>query len=230
MCTHGIRKYACATCDGRILCIKCKDVKARKQGGYCSWCEPRAFKQSRIKEAKVVAYLQEWAGSGFVPLYTRWNKENPDADRDLCGRSRPDVVYDLGTHIVIVEIDEHQHKNTSYTPRCEQIRMAKITDGYRTVPGAVIPVYFIRFNPDAQKVGGVTTITLSPLRMAALKQLLAGAIASPDYAHRVTISKLFYDLENAAAPASSVQTTCYASLDDFEDWVDAHFPLDDVQI
>ena len=174
-----------------------------------------------------MAYLKEWANFGFIPMYTAWNKENPNSDKKLCGRSRPDVMYDLGTHIVIVEIDEHQHKEASYPLRCEQIRMAKITDGYRTVPGAIIPVHFIRFNPDAQKVGDVTTRTMFPQRMAVLRQLLAGAIASLDYKHRVTISKLYYDIEDAAALASLVQTTRYETLDAYEDWIDEYFPLDD---
>ena len=159
-------------------------------------------------------------------MYTTWNKQNPNSDKNVCGRPQADILYDLGTHVVIVEVDEHQHN--WYIPRCEQIRMAKIVDGYRTVPGTIIPVYFIRFNPDAQKVGGETTKTVFPRRMDALKQLLIKAITSQDYAHRITISKLFYNLEDAAAPANLVQTTQYATLDEFEDWVDEHFPLEQV--
>jgi hypothetical protein len=211
-----------------MLCSGCKKVYVQKIGEYCSICNPRAYKKSRIQEAKVVAYLDELAYSGFIPMYTAWNKANPNADKKACGKARPDVLYDLGTHIVIVEVDEHQHDYVSYSPRCEQIRMAKITDGYRTVPGLVLPVHFIRFNPDAQKVGGVTTKTMFPLRMAALRQLLVGAINSPDYSHRVTISKLFYDITDAGMPADTVRTTRYESLDAFEDWIDVHFPLDSV--
>jgi hypothetical protein len=207
-----------------MLCAGCKKLIVQHLGDYCRVCKPVDNKLSRVKESKVVAYCREWADSGIIPLFTRWNKENPDSDKKTCGRPKPDIVYDLGTHIVIVEVDEHQHR--WYDHRCEQIRMAKIVDGYRTVPGTIIPLYFIRFNPDAQKVSDVTTKTMFPLRMTALKHLLVAAIASPDYAHRVTISKLFYDIENAAAPASLVQTTRYETLDAFEDWIDETLPLD----
>jgi hypothetical protein len=62
-------------------------------------------------------------------------------DGGSCGRERPDAMYDLGTHIVIVECDEHQHK--SYPCECEQARMINIG---QTFGG--LRVLFVRFNPD----------------------------------------------------------------------------------
>ena len=56
-------------------------------------------------------------------------------------RRRPDLLVDLGTHCVIVEIDENQHRD--YTFPCEENRLNEIyTDvGFRKL-------VFVRFNPD----------------------------------------------------------------------------------
>jgi len=62
-------------------------------------------------------------------------------DNGICGKERPDRVYDFGDKIVILECDEHQHRDRQCL--CEQTRMVNIG---QTFGG--IPVYFIRWNPD----------------------------------------------------------------------------------
>jgi len=56
-----------------------------------------------------------------------------------CSGKRPDALCDLGYRIIIVEIDENQHRGYS----CENKRTMEISKdlGHR-------PVVFIRFNPD----------------------------------------------------------------------------------
>jgi hypothetical protein len=56
-----------------------------------------------------------------------------------CSSKRPDAVFELFTHVIVVECDENQHHGYS----CENKRMMEISQdfGYR-------PVVFIRFNPD----------------------------------------------------------------------------------
>jgi hypothetical protein len=62
-------------------------------------------------------------------------------DGGVCGKERPDRVYDFGDKIVILECDEHQHKDRQCL--CEQTRMINIGQSFGGVP-----VYFIRWNPD----------------------------------------------------------------------------------
>jgi hypothetical protein len=62
-------------------------------------------------------------------------------DGGICGKERPDRVFDFGDKIVIVECDEHQHKDRACT--CEQTRMVNIGQSF-----GGLPVYFIRWNPD----------------------------------------------------------------------------------
>ena len=62
---------------------------------------------------------------------------------ESCNKYRPDFLFDCGTHIVILEVDEEQHRG--YTPECEYGRMINLFQdtGMHTI--------FIRFNPDGYK-------------------------------------------------------------------------------
>jgi hypothetical protein len=61
--------------------------------------------------------------------------------QDGCSRRRPDLFLDMGSHVIIVEVDENQH--TEYDCSCENKRLMEISQdvGHR-------PIIFIRFNPD----------------------------------------------------------------------------------
>jgi hypothetical protein len=61
--------------------------------------------------------------------------------KDGCSKRRPDLLLDLGTHIIIVEIDENTH--SEYECSCENKRLMELSQdsGHR-------PIIFIRFNPD----------------------------------------------------------------------------------
>jgi hypothetical protein len=67
---------------------------------------------------------------------------------DGCSLRRPDLMVDMGTHLVILEVDENQH--TSYDSSCETKRLMQISQdvGHR-------PIVFIRFNPDSYTAKGV---------------------------------------------------------------------------
>jgi hypothetical protein len=56
-----------------------------------------------------------------------------------CSKRRPDVYIDKFTHVVIVECDENQHKDTS----CENMRTMELFQDFGNRP-----IVFIRFNPD----------------------------------------------------------------------------------
>jgi hypothetical protein len=60
---------------------------------------------------------------------------------DGCSLRRPDLLVDLGTHVIIVEIDENKH--TDYDCSCENRRLMEISQdlNHRSI-------VFIRFNPD----------------------------------------------------------------------------------
>jgi hypothetical protein len=71
-------------------------------------------------------------------------KHNKVPNGTKCGRERPDFVFKFVDRIVILEVDENQHK--SYPEECERIRMFNITQSFGGKP-----VFWIRYNPDSFK-------------------------------------------------------------------------------
>jgi hypothetical protein len=59
-----------------------------------------------------------------------------------CHAYRPDFVFDLGSHTVVIEIDENQHR--SYDTSCDNKRLMSIFEGLGSRP-----MVMIRFNPDS---------------------------------------------------------------------------------
>jgi len=57
-----------------------------------------------------------------------------------CSKRRPDCYIDKFTHIVIIECDENQHRDTN----CENKRTMELFQDFGNRP-----VVFIRFNPDS---------------------------------------------------------------------------------
>lgn len=64
-----------------------------------------------------------------------------------CSKKRPDIFFDLLFHVVIVEIDERQHR--SYEDSCECSRINEIVNG---IGGKAVII--IRFNPDITRHQG----------------------------------------------------------------------------
>jgi hypothetical protein len=147
-CPHGLRPCYCRTCDfpkhPHKWCHSCtfvsiKNYKNKFFYPYCFHCYcvkfpdadiPRAFKlkEHYLRDELLDEYKEEEVGLIFdKKVYNG------------CSSKRPDVRIERYTHTIIIECDEHQHKNYE----CENKRMMEIFQdlGNR-------PIVFIRFNPD----------------------------------------------------------------------------------
>jgi len=116
-----------------------------------------------------------------------------------CSARRPDIKFDLGSHVVIAEVDENKHEY--YDSLCENRRMMEISQdvGHR-------PVVFIRFNPDNYQTptGNVTSCWNSSGkikqnkkkewvdRLNELKQHIQRSIDNPPD-KTVEVIRLFFD-------------------------------------
>jgi hypothetical protein len=98
----------------------------------CSYCDSNNQRYVKTKETKVKLWLDN---SNIV--YESYDKP---IEGGVCIKSRPDFILDAGTHIVVLEVDENQHKG--YPCECEQIRMVNISQAFG------IATVFIRYNPD----------------------------------------------------------------------------------
>lgn len=113
-----------------------------KYEGYCLRCFIYMFPDKpttlnyKTKERTVVDFVK----SSYPEL--SWVDDN--VIRDGCSKRRPDILLDLGYQVIIVEIDEDQHKD--YECSCENKRIMEISQDV-----SHRPIIFIRFNPDGYK-------------------------------------------------------------------------------
>jgi hypothetical protein len=110
--------------------------------GYCLRCFIYNFPNDKIvrdygtREAKVSQFIK----NTYTNLKITYNKIIDGG----CSKNRPDIFIDCLTHSIIIEVDEHQHKQKVYTPECE---ISRINNLFTDL--ADRPIVFIRFNPDS---------------------------------------------------------------------------------
>ena len=115
-------------------CISCGLFYILDDAGHCEICDPAKFISARL--AKQKALMDYLDGRGLHGSST-----DKILDGGICGKERPDRVFDFPTMRLIIECDEHQHMDRPCL--CEQTRMVNIAQS-----GGGIPTYFLRWNPD----------------------------------------------------------------------------------
>ena len=141
-CEHGKRKSRCKECGGRALCKSswCETRSHKKYDGYCLPCcvnlcpHIKVSRNYKTKETEVVSRIKEH----FPDFSWVCDKQVQDG----CSKRRPDMLLDMGSHIIIVEIDENKHND--YECSCENKRLMLLSQDLNHRP-----IIFIRFNPDS---------------------------------------------------------------------------------
>jgi len=114
-------------------CIKCGLVMILGPQDVCRCCDEQFGKKFRLKKQRQVKACFDAADMKYV-IY------DAVVERGICNKKRPDFVFDAGTHFVVVEVDEDQHRH--YPPECEILTMKSVTQSLG------LPVRYIRYNPD----------------------------------------------------------------------------------
>lgn len=154
-CQHKRTKVRCDECGGSALCKTemCDMSGYPKYRGYCLRCvihqhpEIPVVRNYKTKETNVADHVVET----FPQL--KWIRDK----RVEGGRSRrrPDLITDVGTHYIIIEIDENSHVH--YDCSCDNKRTMELVmdvnpeiqeDVVQNVPISFKPIVFVRFNPD----------------------------------------------------------------------------------
>lgn len=108
-------------------------------------------KHQKIKEITMLKYLDE-----FVKLSENIVKIQDDKIvNSYCNLYRPDRMYDCGTHIVIVECDEFQHKTKKICDRYRDLEHAELSRMHEIYNASGLPCIFLRWNPDNFRVNGM---------------------------------------------------------------------------
>jgi hypothetical protein len=158
--------------------------------GVCADHDPALKQRVRLRKQREIKYLLDNAPA---PL-SQFQSYDQRVEGGVCGQERPDFVWDCGTHIVVLEVDEYQHRN--YPPACERVRMVNLvsTFGLRTV--------FVRYNPDEYQG---QTVAVRPRHRqtylaAFLRRILQPeAFRGPNFAEVVY---LFFDGFDMGVPAT----------------------------
>ncbi len=125
-CEHVKKKIHCKPCGGRNVCRAehCEtQSNPRRDEGYCIRCFVNLFPEKpnarnyKTKESSVATFLQE-----KFPNVTWVHDKKIEGG---CSRRRPDLFLDMGSHVVIVEVDEN--KNDAYDFTCENKRLTEIS-------------------------------------------------------------------------------------------------------
>ena len=140
-CQHDKNKNFCKKCDGSKLCKTsyCEISGNLKYEGYCLTCFIHMFpdkpntRNYKTKENHVVERVTK--------IFSNFTWVADKKVQDGCSRRRPDLLLDMGSHIIIVEIDENKH--TDYDCSCENKRLMELSQDLQHRP-----IVFIRFNPD----------------------------------------------------------------------------------
>jgi hypothetical protein len=133
-------------------CPECGNIDIlNKQGicvNTCSLLEIDRCIKKRVKkhEESIGKLLKQHIDTS--KLIQTWQDQIIDQN---CTKKRPDFVFHCGTHVVIVEVDEDQHKsysNCGTTKDEKQVgenrRMYEIANTF-----IGLPVIFLRYNPDS---------------------------------------------------------------------------------
>jgi len=206
ICQHGRQKVACFDCVGHLVCkyhavSGCGTFGSARYEGHCVRCFSHLFpeqpiaRQYRIKERHL-----------FDAITVRFPDRAWVLNRTIdggCSRRRPDVFLDVGTFILVIEVDELQHQGYS----CEHRRLMEIF-----VDGSSRPVVMLRFNPDdfvdadgrrvtscfGLDARGFCQVNPSKVdewqaRLEALFARIEAFLARPEMDREVTVEHLFFD-------------------------------------
>jgi len=144
--------------------------------GRCEACNPDGWRRARLaKQAEVQRWLDHH-GLAYASC------DRP-VDRGACGLERPDFVFDHGTHVTVLEVDEHQHE--TYAEACECARMVNLHQSF-----GGLPVRFVRYNPDAYTVRGIRRAPSFHRRM---RTLARAAAQPPPPDAPLSFCRLFFD-------------------------------------
>ena len=121
-------------------CKSCGLTMILDKDEKCEYCNPETFKIATLVKQKA---LMDFLDSKNL----KGDSTDKMIDGGICGKERPDRLYDFGDKIIVLECDEYQHKNRACL--CEQTRMINISQSIG------MPTYFIRFNPDDYDTGNI---------------------------------------------------------------------------
>jgi hypothetical protein len=185
MLHDNIRPFACGVegCDAKFVCAwQLKGHNARNH-------TEKGVQQRKKKEEQVAKYLTS-VGVAF----------DRELRVDFCGAggekkfARVDFTIHGEARTVPLEIDEEWHKH--YGVGCDVARMMNIAAQHFAQEGPVLPLHFIRYNPDGYSVDGRKQTPTRAARHLELMRAIDLPVTAP-----LTITYICYPTTNGVADA-----------------------------
>jgi hypothetical protein len=153
----------------------------------CRYCDIKEDATFVCKECKKIQNKKEWAIVRYLrkAIDTKF-EYNSSKMLQGCSKKRPDVYFELVDHVVIVEIDEHQHN--TYEDSCECSRINEIVNG---IGGK--PVIIIRYNPDIVRNNGKQLNIKQGDRIDLLVQIIKDELVKVYESFMVKVIQIFYN-------------------------------------
>jgi len=151
---------------------------------YCDMREDLAFvckRCSKVKNKKEWSIVRHLRHEIHTPFLYNTNKMLQG-----CSKKRPDIYFDLPRHVVIVEVDEHQHN--TYGESCECARLNELVNG---IGGR--PVIIVRYNPDTVRHCGKILHLPQVERVEILVNLVKSELSREYETFQVKIVQVYYN-------------------------------------
>jgi len=162
-------------------CVSCDLTMILNKDDKCQYCDPNEFNKTRLAKQNRV---KQWLDANDI--------EYDSCDRRIengqCFEYRPDFMFDCGTHMVVLEVDENQHKERAEL--CECVRMVNIFQSFG------MPTKFVRYNPDPYRMKKSKKDPTFNTRMKLLKEHLRYAFDDPPVAP-LSVKHLYFDNQEA---------------------------------
>jgi hypothetical protein len=127
----------------------CKNDLLNKDGLCITYCAPNQLYQQVKKEKKQEMIVMNYLDKN-VKIENIINIQDDKVVDTYCNYYRPDRIYDVGTHCIIIEVDEEQHKGKRAS--CSKGDIGELARMHEIQNAIGINCIFIRFNPDSFKV------------------------------------------------------------------------------
>jgi hypothetical protein len=142
ICHHDKQKGQCIICSPKIACYNCKHMVMSSNKSYRPYCfKCYCVRNPDIEIKRRYKTKENLLGEALKEMNLGINFIQDKKVDGGCSYRRPDFLFDLFTHTVIVECDENDHKD--YSTTCE---IAKLNETFTDL--ADRPMILIKFNPD----------------------------------------------------------------------------------
>lgn len=132
-------------------CSNCSVMEIVDREGKCGRCSLYLKETMYLHKQKIV---KNWLDKNLSDF--KYESYDCIFEHGQCGKERPDFLWDAGTHKVVLEVDEDQHKGRPY--ECDETRMVNLTHAFG------MPCIWIRFNPDSFKAGDGDNVSPRDIR------------------------------------------------------------------